>query len=164
MWITFGGGPICLAIATKSESVGGGQGLTATPLHKDFPIVGLFEPHRGRGCNRKTGKTAGLSTGETGSRQKAGSTEPGAASGVSGEAIDVRKISLLQIRMLFENLVLAHSGAQPAEHIPYSDAKSPNAGLSPALTGLDCNPACRDRAHFEPLPDQYGTRGWRPWQ
>ncbi len=48
-----------------------------------------------------------------------------AASGVSSKTVDVRKISLLQIWMLVENLVLAHSGAQPAEHVPYSNATSP---------------------------------------
>ena len=55
--------------------------------------------------------------------------------------------------MLIENVVLAHSGPQPAEHIPHGDAKSPNAGLSPALTGLRCNPAYCGCAHFEPLPN-----------
>lgn len=51
--------------------------------------------------------------------------------------------------MLIENLVLAHSSAQPAEHIPYGDTKPANARLSSALTGLGCNPACCYRVHFE---------------
>ena len=42
----------------------------------------------------------------------------------SGEAINVWKISLLQIRMLVKNLVLAHPRAKPAEHIPDSNTKA----------------------------------------
>jgi len=54
---------------------------------------------------------------ETGSRPEAGSTEIGTTTGGGSETIDVRKISLLQVRMLIENLILAHSGTEPAEHI-----------------------------------------------
>ena len=79
--------------------------------------------------------TAGATGAETGSRQRAGSTELGAASDVCVKTIDVREISLLQIRMLIENLVLAHSGTQPTKQIPYGNTEAPDARFSPRFPG-----------------------------
>ena len=66
--------------------------------------------------------------------------EVGSATSVGGVAIDVREISLLEIRMFIENLFLAHSGSQPAEHIPNRNAKAPDAGFPAPLPRLDHDP------------------------
>src|ERR1700728_741984 len=79
----------------------------------------------------KTMMTAATSSVEKDSRREACSTETGTAAEVGGETIDIRKIRLLQIRMLFENPGLAHSGARPAEHIPDGNTATTNARLSP---------------------------------
>jgi hypothetical protein len=88
------------------------------------------------GCNNGA-VIAWQSNAEKDSRQKAGSRKQGEAAGVGCVTIDDGKVRFLEIRMLIENLVFAHSGAQPAEHVPYSDPEASNAGLSPS--------ACRAR-------------------
>ena len=133
----------------------------------NLPVIGLLQADcRERECNREIEVTAAPPIAETGSRQEEGSTEVGAATGVGGEAIDVRKISLLQIRMLIEDLFLAHSGAQPAEHVPDSNTEATDAGFPAPLPRLDRDPAYCGSFHFKnstrlSMPSL--PRGGREW-
>jgi hypothetical protein len=111
--------------------------------------------HRERGCTPETAVTIALPIAATGSRRKAGSTEIGTAASIGGETIDVRKIRLLEVRMLIEDLVFGHSGTQPGEHVPDSDPEASDAGLSPALPRLDRNPAYYSNFHFGNSNRQY---------
>ena len=57
-----------------------------------------------------------------------------------GKFVYGAEVIRLQLRIVFQNLLLAHSGREPAQHIPDRDAQPPNTGLSGALPRLDGNP------------------------
>ena len=71
----------------------------------------------------------------------------GPAAGLGGEPVDISEISFLKIRMLIQNLLFAHTGAQPSENIPHRDPEAANARLASAFFWLNRDPASEGGVH-----------------
>jgi hypothetical protein len=76
-------------------------------------------------------------------------TEIRPAPGIGGELVDSREISFFKVGMLVENLLLSHSGTQPAEDIPDRDSKPADARLAGTLTRFDGDPGDTRCRHWK---------------
>src|SRR5260221_2975749 len=119
MWITLGGHPNRSVSTTNSGQY---------PVH---------------GSTLETERRAAAPSVERGSRPVTASLGVRSTPGFGGELIHGREVRLFELGMLIEDLLLAHSGAQPAQYVPNRDTQSANTGLSAALTWFNSDPGGR---------------------
>src|SRR5436309_3371428 len=86
--------------------------------------------------NRATGQPTCRRVGGTSSRRAAVS-QSNAPSHSGGVFVNSPEIISLQLGIIADDLIFAHTCREPAEHVPNRDPQSPDAGLTRTFTRLD---------------------------